>query len=147
MDVPWIVVIGALVGMLLGGLVTAVLQRRRANRLAARGRLECGLRLLSGEVDGLTAKWRHGSADLEEAVIHFRPGLPGGVRGTRPGVPPVLLPVEAVDGERRPRAREWFGVSPDCVVLSIRSGDARIEWAVLATQEAWVRSQVGAGAS
>ena len=140
----WNVVMGVVVGAVVGPVVVIAVQRCKVRRLAGRGRLGCGLRVVSGDIEGLARRWRHGAVELDAAVIRCRRGLPGGVSGARPGASLLSLPVEGVQGRRRPRVGEWWSVSPACVVLSIRSQGATVEWAVLASQEAWARNQLQA---
>lgn len=136
-------VIVAAVATAVGALVTAPLEERWARRLAGRGRLECAVRVVEGDIEGLTRRWRPGTARLEPAAMHFRRGLFPGGRGVRPGSKPVSLHVDSVLGQRRPNVFEWLTVASGCVVLMVRSGDANFEVAVKDQQALWVRDQLG----
>lgn len=138
-----VVVIAVVVGSALGGVVFTAVQRRRLRALARRARVECQLRVTRGQVSGLGGAWHQGTAELQRGRIAFRRGLPGG-RGVRPGSLPVVVDVEAVEGRRRPRIGEWWGISPGCAILSVRCEGAVVEWVVLASQEVWAREQVAA---
>lgn len=67
--------LGDLVSGLLGGLLGARLSStwsdRSASRLQLRGCVECALRVVSGEHVGLSRRWRHGLANLDDGRLDF----------------------------------------------------------------------------
>lgn len=86
-------IIGLAVG-LVGVFVMPALFRERSKDLLAKGRLECGMRVLDGEVAGLRRRWRHGLAELgSDGHLRFRT-YRGGLRPFPR--PPVDFRVTAV---------------------------------------------------
>lgn len=114
---------------------------RRARRYARLGRAESGFRLIDGQQDGLSQRWRHGLATVEQGEITFVPYL-GSVRFLKRGQ--VQIPVTSVDrsAERRPKDTETFGVSPEAAVVRITTPTATLEWAMSPDLVAWATRRV-----
>jgi hypothetical protein len=118
----------------------------RMRRLADGNEAECGLRVVSGEHPGLTKKWTHGVAALAKGQIDFRPFLPPGIRVRRPFTPPVVVRVLSLEDKgREPGLVESWSVSSASRVLTLRTGDASLEWAVRVEQLDWARSRLEGG--
>ncbi len=112
-------------------------------RLAARNQAECGFRVVAGDHAGLSARWRHGLATLSKGQVLFRPFIPPGIRIPRPFTRPVLIPIVSVDESgRRPTGAEIWSVNPGADVLCVKTGQAELEWAMLAAQREWVLDAV-----
>lgn len=115
----------------------------RMGRLAARNQAECGFRVVAGDHDGLSARWRHGVVTLSKGEILFRPFLPPGIRIPRPFTKPVVIPIVSMDqAGRRPSGVEIWSVNPQAEVLRVNTGQAELEWAVLGAQREWVLQAV-----
>jgi len=132
---------GMVVSVVGSAVVIRLVQKRRAARLAVVDRVECALRVTSGQVAGLKGTWHHGTATLSPGRIDFVRGLPGG-RGVRPGAVPAAVQVDEIDGRRLSTWREWRSVAPGMSVLSVRSGAATVEWLVVPQQASWARGRV-----
>jgi hypothetical protein len=113
-------------------------------RYAKRGQLECGVRVVDGQQDGLGERWQHGVATLMPKEITFV-GTFGGVRFLKRR--PVRLPVGSVDRstERQPTGREILVASPAARVIRIKTPSAILEWAIPADQVLWAIEKVSAG--
>lgn len=111
---------------------------RRARRYASLGKAESGFRLIDGQQDGLSQRWRHGLATVEQGEITFAPYL-GGVRFLRRAQ--VQIPVTSVDrsAERQPKGTETFGVRPKATVVRITTPTATLEWAMSPHVVAWAK--------
>lgn len=95
-------------------------------------KVECGLRLVSGDCEGLSHRWRHGTAQLSEDRIVFRRFIPPGIRIPLPYVAPVDLSVVAVERPAREvAAAEAWSVNPTANVLRVEFRSGVAEWAVL----------------
>jgi hypothetical protein len=117
---------------------------RRLSRLAARNQAECGFRVVEGEHPRLSAGWRHGVATLSKGRITFRPYLPPGIRIPRPFTPPVEIAIASINPPgREPHGAELWSVSSQADVLSVNTGTARLECAVLRAQRDWIIETVG----
>lgn len=113
------------------------LRRRRADRQLANSRVECSLRVVSGEQAGLTHRWRSGTAELMEGCMSFRRRLPPGG--------PVTVEVVAVSrgNQRQPHGGEsWFAVSGQCRIVEVTTPTAVLEWAVLDRHLHWAIERV-----
>ena len=101
-----VVVALAVVGLAMGG-------RHLYLRLDRPRGFECSLRILHGEVQGLSPKFRAGYAGPEMRQLFWR-------RIARPGVG-VRFPVEAirVDQARRPRAGERLAVPATFSIMPV----------------------------
>lgn len=87
-------VMGAAIGVIYAVVVMPTMFRNRSKGLLAQGRLECGMRVLGGEVAGLRRVWRHGVAELgADGHLRFRT-YRGGLRPFPR--PPVDFRVTAV---------------------------------------------------
>lgn len=85
---------GAAIGVVVAFVVMPAAFRSRAKDLLAQGRLECGMRVLDGDVAGLRRRWRHGLAELgADGHLRFRT-YRGGLRPLPR--PPVTFRVTAV---------------------------------------------------
>jgi hypothetical protein len=107
-------------------------------------RIECGFRVLDGDVPGLSRRWIHGVATLQPGEITFRRSLALGLRIPRPFTPLVQIVVAAVEPSARPVGlREAWSVNRGAHLLRVTVGDrATVEWAVPADQQARAVEQV-----
>ena len=122
--------IGDLLGIVFDGLLGDRIVRRRGDKLARDGKVDCGLRTISGSHPLLTGSWSHGTAVLSAGVIHLGP---------------VVVRIEELDADapRRPTGREVWWVNPDTAVVRVRaSSGAVLEWAVLVDRLPWALQQV-----
>lgn len=109
-----------------------------ADRLQRSNRLECGLRVIDGDVPGLSRRWRHGRASLSPGRIVFERSLALGMRIRRPWTPPVTLATGSVHDGRSPTAKEIWSLDPSTEVLRVEAaGGAVVEWAVQGFQREW----------
>lgn len=132
---------GMVVSVVGSAVVVRLVQQRRAARLATVGRLECAVRVTSGQVAGLQRSWHHGTATVSPGRIVFLRGLPGG-RGVRPGARPAVVVVDEIEGRRLSTWREWRSIAPGMPVLAVRSGEATVEWLVVPQRVSWARGRV-----
>jgi len=120
-----------LLGGLLGGLAGNRIVKKRGERLAKDGKVECGLRVLSGSHPRVPAGlWMHSTAQLSPGLIKM-----GG----------IVVRITKLDASapRRPKGREVWSVSPrTAIVRIVASTGAVLEWAVLAEQLPWALEQV-----
>lgn len=117
------VVFDIVANVLAEGGLNAVLERRRRRkrRKAPLGDdVECSLRLLDGTCGDLSSKWRTGHAVLKPHSMIFN-GM-------------HLQDVEVEEGRRSVDGGEVFVVNRDCVIVTVRTQQARLEWAVLGEQ-------------
>jgi hypothetical protein len=115
-----------------------------AQRLKERRQLECALRVVEGDVAGLTRKWRHGRATVGPRRIEFTLYLPTGIRVRRPWAKPVVLLVTEMDGaDRQPDLAELWSLNAATDVVRVRTvGGAVLEWAIQQFQREWAVAQV-----
>jgi hypothetical protein len=105
--------------------------------------LECSLRLHSGDVNGLSTKWRAGVATLGSGEIRFRRYVPPGIRLPMPLSKEVVLCVASISvGSRRAGLSESWSVSTATEILLVQVPSAEVEWAVLPSQREWAVDQV-----
>jgi hypothetical protein len=118
--------------------------RSVARRLSERHQLEAGLRVVEGEVAGLTNKWRHGRATVERGRLDFVLYWPLGIRLPRLWTSPVVLLVDRIEeGECRPTTAEVWSLNAATDVIRLRvANDAVVEWAVQRFQSEWAAAQV-----
>jgi hypothetical protein len=124
--------VGDLLGGVLGGLTGDRIVRKRGERLAKEGKVECGLRVLSGSHPRVSGHWMHSTAELSPGRITM-----GG----------IVVRIAELDttAVRRPKGREVWSVSPQAAVLRVvASTGAILEWAVLADRLPWALEQVRA---
>ncbi|MDX2702660.1 hypothetical protein PV350_07325 [Streptomyces sp. PA03-6a] len=122
--------LGDLLGGLLGGLAGDRVIKRRGERLAKDGKVECGLRVLSGTHYRASSRWMHSTAQLSPGLITM-----GG----------VVVRITELDATypRRPTGKEVWSVSPQsAIVRVVASTGAVLEWAVLAERLPWALEQV-----
>lgn len=123
--------LGDLLGGWLGGLAGDRILKKRGERLAKDGKVECGLRVLSGSHPRVPAgMWMHSTAQLSPALIRMG------------GIVVRITELDATD-PRRPKGREVWSVSPHtAIVRVVASTGAVLEWAVPAAQLAWALERV-----
>lgn len=95
--------------LVLGWIAWVFIDLRRQHR---EGWVECALRSPDQPLQGIGAKWRHGSAKAAPGVLTFRSGGPGGVRYPRGA--PIDIPVmraRELPGER-PAMRQAWSIDP-----------------------------------
>jgi hypothetical protein len=117
------VIVGALVGAALLGLLIG--GRHLYLRLDRPGGFECSLRVRTGEVDGLGAKFRAGYAGPEPGTLFWR-------RIARPG-PGVRFPAVAcrIDRARRPVRGERLAVPATFSIIPVEiDSDTTLELAL-----------------
>ncbi|MGH3377943.1 MAG: hypothetical protein ACRDP6_24740 [Actinoallomurus sp.] len=114
---------------------------RRARRYASLGKAESGFRVIDGEQDGLSQRWHHGLATVEQGEVTFVPYL-GSVRFLRRAQ--VQIRVTSVDrsAQRQPKGTETFGVSSKATVIRITTPTATLEWAMSSDLVAWATRRV-----
>lgn len=137
-DLGFIVALSAIpLGMLT---LTVVLALRIRRRTTARYReaemFECGLRVVSGQLPGLSRRWRHGLAGVHDGVLVFGQGRLGGyVRGRAPHVPDVRI-----DGplrwDRTPRPKERLALARRTQVFTAPQPDGAVVEVVVLTTHA-----------
>ncbi|MER5888067.1 hypothetical protein ABT160_29970 [Streptomyces sp. NPDC001941] len=121
---------GDLLGGVLGGLAGDRIVKRRGERLAREGKVECGLRVVSGSHPRVSGHWMHSTAALSPGRITL-----GG----------IVVQVTEVDpaGPRRPKGREIWSVNPQAAIVRVvASTGAVLEWAVLADRLPWALEQL-----
>lgn len=122
--------LGDLLGGLLGGQAGNRIVKKRGERLAEDGKVECGLRVLSGSHPRASGQWMHSTAQLSPGLI------------TMGGIVVRITKLDATD-PRRPKGREVWAVSPQtAIVRVVASTGAVLEWAVLSEQLPWALEQV-----
>lgn len=123
--------LGDLLGGLSGGLAGDRVLKKRGERLAKDGKVECGLRVLSGSHPRLPAgMWMHSTAQLSPGLI------------TMGGIVVRIAELDATN-PRRPTGKEVWSVSPQtAIVRVVASTGAVLEWAVLAERLPWALEQV-----
>jgi hypothetical protein len=126
-------VIGGAVGWQLG----QKFNTRHAQRLLAQSRVECSMRLLSGDAGDLSSRWTHGRADVAAGRLTFTAYLPPGVRIRNPFRKRIVVNVLAVSpvGPRVPAS--WWGPGPERVTVTVRADTATIEVAVKDALAGW----------
>ncbi len=133
---------GALIGSGLGAFLVARLYiPARARSYAKHEQVECGLRVVVGEQQGLGPRWRHGLGTLTPGVLTFRSTV-GGMRFLRRA--PITVEVLQIDGSR-PRTTRWreaLHVSPGTEVVEIVTPSAQLEWAVPAPRMRWAMERL-----
>jgi len=112
-DVGLVIFMVALLLIVVLSIAVAVWIRRRVGaRYRAEGRIECGLRVVTGEVPGLSKRWRHGLARLDDNALIFGQGRLGGyVRGRAPHATDVRVS-GPLQWDRKPKPREWIAIAP-----------------------------------
>ena len=117
---------------------------RRQARLQESGQTESGFRVVGGQQQGLSPRWRHGVARLAPGLIEFRPGLGGGIRLPRPGQQWLSIRVTHVNRapERTVGLMESWSVSPVACILLVTTPTGMLEWAVSAPQRDWALTTV-----
>lgn len=122
--------VGDLLGGMLGGLGGDRIVKKRGERLAKEGKVECGLRVLSGSHPRVSGRWMHSTAELSPGRI------------TMGGIVVRITEIDAT-APRRPRGREAWSVSPQAAIVRlVASTGATLEWAVLADRLPWALEQV-----
>lgn len=115
----------------------------RAARYSRRGQVECGFRVVDGQLPGLTGRWRHGVATLGLKEIAFV-GTVGGLRFLKRR--PVRFAVEHVDRSdlHQPTGLELLSVNPAASVVRLTTPSAILEWAVVG-QVPWAIERLTGG--
>jgi hypothetical protein len=126
MPEDWVsLVLLVVVAVVIGGALSAWVQRRvggprrlDVNPHAQRWNLDAGLRVLTGEQQGLSRRWRHGRAVLEPGSITLRP-CRWGLRIFP--MAPVVVSVVAIDTNtaRRSGWRSAWSVSPGARLVEV----------------------------
>lgn len=117
-----------IVGFLLGDRLGRRRVQRRNEALKADHKTESGVRLLSGEIRGLTSAWLHGVWLVETGRIS---------NGSA-----VVLVDSIDDAPRRPTGREMWSVDPETEIVTLRSGSSVLEWALMPNCREWAVSVV-----
>lgn len=131
---------GELIWEFLSGIVGSILGERwtdrRRRKAFDKGRAQCGFRVVSGAVPGLTSKWQHGDVQFDGNRIQF---------SSRPARHKAEFAIDWIDpgSPHAPSTRESWSVSPKARILRARVGSATIECAVLADQLDWFVSAAG----
>jgi hypothetical protein len=116
--------------------ICALRQRRREE--AASGQVDCSLRTVGGDHDGLSARWRSGAAVLAPHEVRFQ-RMVGGVRFL-PGRRTTLRLAQV--GPAHPEATGWrtaAGVQPGSAVVTLHTlQGATVEAAFPPGRLAWV---------
>lgn len=139
MVIEWLIgLVGSSVGFAIGA---ALMRRRRARRLARDSQIDCGVQVVSGAHPDLTSGWTHGRAHVPAAgVVRFTPFRNG--LTIAPGSP-FDIEVSSVDDHgftrRTPRAEAW-AVHPGSVRVTLWSGTAELDVALLGDTRAFVES-------
>jgi hypothetical protein len=110
---------------------------KRSESYRSKGEVECGLRTVEGNQEGLSSKWSHGVAAIEPNRLNFR-GTVGGVRFLRRT--PVQLDVTGVDRseQRTPAGKEILALNPGARVFTLTTSTATLECAVANTDVRWL---------
>jgi hypothetical protein len=114
-------------------------QSLRRKRLASQGRALVAIRVVSGEADGVTRKWRIGTAELRPGELVFTPTV-GGVLFLKRS--PVTLSITGVDTAkvRSTTMREALRLNEMSTVIPATFPDGQLELAVEDQTAAWVMS-------
>jgi hypothetical protein len=96
--------------------------------------IECSLRVVDGDVPGLTRKWSHGVAKVFPGRIEFV-GMIGGIRLLKRRTP-IEIPVDRVISDRpgEPEAREAISINLKARTIRLVTSSATVEWALLPEQ-------------
>jgi hypothetical protein len=117
---------------------------RRLRKLQTESKTECGMRVIEGNQEGLSRRWRHGTAQVNNKRLAFRPGLPGGIRLARPGQRWLTLDVLEVSRarERQAGGTESWAVGPQIRIVEVRTPTALIELAVTPEHRDWLLARL-----
>lgn len=109
-----------LVVLALGGVLGPVVGRLTSRQYQKGGKVECAIRSIESAGSPTTPKWRHGLANFEPGIIHFRPGGPVGLR--IPHGETITIPVEQMssDTSRRTRLRQAWSIRPGMQIVTVK---------------------------
>jgi hypothetical protein len=115
---------------LLGPLSEHLVHRQTGHALA-RGRVECSLKVMSGRQQGLSSRWRNGTAAISPGRLDFTPQS-WQFKATRPLTHIVVL------GPGRPPSGEELPCLPgDFRITELQTPTATLGWAVPAGDLPW----------
>jgi LmbE family N-acetylglucosaminyl deacetylase len=116
-------------------------QSLRRKKLASQGRAVVALRMVSGEADGVTRKWRIGTAEVRPGELVFTSTVGGALFLKRS---PVTLSITGVDTAkvRSSTLREALRLNEMSTVIPATSPDGRLELAVEDQLAEWVISRL-----
>jgi hypothetical protein len=96
--------------------------------------------MVTGELSGLSKRWRHGSAELALGRITFRPGIAGSRLPRRDSV--VISDVRLLEDNRNIAGFEAWSVAAGFPVLRMETGQVTVEWLLPPEELRWAIRKV-----
>jgi hypothetical protein len=102
----------------------------------------CALRVVSGELDGLSGRWRHGRARLSRGHISLRRHL-WQTRFIQPFTATVEIAVESIAPPvRQTNVAEMWSLNPGLRIMTVETGTATLLWGVPERLADWAAAEV-----